>query len=395
LFGALLGSSIVRAQEPPKAEPTAPKPAAESTAGTFSQFKFYAPRKGVQDQKNQTQTVTILRQGKPVQQTRTIQLDPLLHNFGLSLADADDALRAQLEIPPGQGVVVMTIKPESLADQAGLKPKDVILSLRDTPATNVTEVKKTFLSLTQAQPISVKLIREGKPRQLSFAWPKQGIPTEPTEYWIGVGVTPVDSTLRSHLPALVEDLGLIANNVVKDSPAETAGLKQNDILVSLDGKPLKTREEMVAVIQTSEGKSIALEILRAGKPLTLKISPAKRPANIGFSTISFSTISVNPAQIQQSYLANLPYVLLQPYSATLQVDVKTDGKPEPQGDPVRFFQMTPDASSEPIHLEFVGKAITQQADARTARVEAQIKDLSTKLDEIKAILEGLKKPESK
>src|SRR5262249_52125670 len=48
----------------------------------------------------------------PVSQVRTLAKDEdaLESNFGLTLSDADDALRSQLEIPAGQGVVIVGVK---------------------------------------------------------------------------------------------------------------------------------------------------------------------------------------------------------------------------------------------------------------------------------------------
>ena len=196
-------------------------------------------------------------------------------NFGLELADADDALRAQLELPPNQGVVVIAVKPGSLAEHAGLKLNDVLVSLGDEKASSVAVAKKVLLGLGK-DALEVKLIREGKSSRMSLVGPDHGFPPESAQFWIGVPVSPVDATLRSHLPSLSAEAGLIVNDVVKGSPAETAGVQKSDILVSLAGKPLKTSDTLIEQIQASAGKPVPLEILRAGKPITLQITPAKR-----------------------------------------------------------------------------------------------------------------------
>ncbi len=54
--------------------------------------------------------------------------------------------------------------------------------------------------------------------------------------------------------------------VGKKSPAETAGLKEGDILVSLNGEPLPTRDAMKALLaEMAAGDKLALEIKRDGK----------------------------------------------------------------------------------------------------------------------------------
>jgi membrane-associated protease RseP (regulator of RpoE activity) len=343
------------------------------------------------------QTVTIQTPAGKRSQTRYI-LDPLLHNFGLSLVEADDVLRAQLEIPNGEGVVVMTIKPESLADQAGLKPKDILLSLRGTPAKNVADVKKVLLGLNR-EAIPVKLIRQGKPFQLSVVGPEHGLPIEPTDYWIGVPVTPVDATLRAHLPNLAEQVGLVANDVVKDSPAEAAGLKKNDILVTFNGKPLKDSEGMIALIQASEGKSVPVEILRAGKPLILNIMPAKRPKVARFQT---AVQGNQPSQVffQEAFFGPNVAVEIKPdgnkqavpgmTGATATVDVQVlNGEKKGLEEAMGLLEKN---IKDQIQLKLSTIPNKLTAENPTASVKAELKEISIKLDEI---LKELKKPEKK
>src|SRR5262249_30646066 len=96
--------------------------------------------------------------------------DALQSKFGLTLAPVDDVLRSQLEIAKGQGVVIVEVKPKSLAEQAGLKAKDVLLSLGDKEVAGVGAAKATLLGLGK-EALEVKLIREGKARRMSLVGP--------------------------------------------------------------------------------------------------------------------------------------------------------------------------------------------------------------------------------
>ncbi|WP_373070055.1 RIP metalloprotease RseP [Sulfurimonas sp.] len=70
-------------------------------------------------------------------------------------------------------------------------------------------------------------------------------------------------------------LSPVIGQVVKDSPAELAGLKTNDIIKEINGVEIKTWKEMAKIIETSEG-SLSLKIERNGflefKTLTPKIT---------------------------------------------------------------------------------------------------------------------------
>jgi serine protease Do len=61
--------------------------------------------------------------------------------------------------------------------------------------------------------------------------------------------------------------------VTPDSPAGHAGLKGGDVLREIEGRKIVNGSALqVAVSQTSPGKTVALGILRDGKPETVKVT---------------------------------------------------------------------------------------------------------------------------
>ena len=81
--------------------------------------------------------------------------------------------------------------------------------------------------------------------------------------------------------------GALVNNVDRGSPAATAGLKAQDILLSVDGKPTNVRfpEELAAVRQRIAmlpiGRPVAVVALRAGKPMSFSVTPVKLESAVG------------------------------------------------------------------------------------------------------------------
>ncbi len=197
------------------------------------------------------------------------------NTLGLEMVEADAVLRAQLGLPDDQGLVVVKITGKGLADQAGLKANDVIVKLNDQAVAKVEQARDVFTKIGSGA-VGVNLIREGKPRQLSMIGHEQGTQSTFTTYWIGVPVAPVDATLRSHLTALPADAGLIATDVVADSPAAKARVQKNDILIKFNDQPINSQEALVDQVQKSNGKESKLEVLRAGKVLSLTLTAEKR-----------------------------------------------------------------------------------------------------------------------
>jgi regulator of sigma E protease len=70
---------------------------------------------------------------------------------------------------------------------------------------------------------------------------------------------------------------LSVSNVVMGSVADKAGLKKDDILVKLNGAPLKNFEELRTTLQTLEnGKAVDFEIISNGQVVTKQIVPEVR-----------------------------------------------------------------------------------------------------------------------
>lgn len=67
--------------------------------------------------------------------------------------------------------------------------------------------------------------------------------------------------------------GAFVSEVLPDSAAEKAGIKSGDILISLEGKPLKSFAELRARIgTTAPGKSVQVGLIRDGKEQTVDVT---------------------------------------------------------------------------------------------------------------------------
>ena len=65
----------------------------------------------------------------------------------------------------------------------------------------------------------------------------------------------------------------VINEVQKESPAMTAGLKENDIIVSIDGNNVKSIMEVSKFIMMSTDEFIDFTITRSGQNLNIRIKP--------------------------------------------------------------------------------------------------------------------------
>lgn len=99
---------------------------------------------------------------------------------------------------------------------------------------------------------------------------------ETSDWWLGLQCRPVEEGLRAQL-GLGETQGLIVEKIVPKSPAEKAGLRRHDVLVSADGKPLKSPLDLIGVVNAAEGKKMAVECVRSGQKDKVTLQPERRP----------------------------------------------------------------------------------------------------------------------
>jgi regulator of sigma E protease len=85
--------------------------------------------------------------------------------------------------------------------------------------------------------------------------------------------TPVDSLRRQLAFSLQPFVAPAVGSLIPDKPAAKAGLQPGDLILSIDGKPIKSWNEMTGIIHTSPGKELVLEVERAGARLTVKVKP--------------------------------------------------------------------------------------------------------------------------
>lgn len=74
---------------------------------------------------------------------------------------------------------------------------------------------------------------------------------------------------------VTQDQGVVIIRVVKDSPAQKAGLKLGDIILKVGGKEVSSSNAVQQEVESSRvGTELPLEILREGKPLSINVIPA-------------------------------------------------------------------------------------------------------------------------
>lgn len=93
--------------------------------------------------------------------------------------------------------------------------------------------------------------------------------------WIGVSVQTVTPEIAQSF-GLKEPKGALVGDVVSGGPAEKAGVKRGDVIVTFNGKDIKQMSDLPRLVaETPVSKTVDIKVIRDGKELDLKITVAE------------------------------------------------------------------------------------------------------------------------
>ena len=97
--------------------------------------------------------------------------------------------------------------------------------------------------------------------------------------WLGVAIQDVSSRLAKK-KGLKSDEGAYVSDVVDNSPADSAGIKEGDVIVEFNGKKIQDADDLLRAVQkTKPGTKTSILVMRGGdkKTMDIAIGRERRP----------------------------------------------------------------------------------------------------------------------
>ncbi|MBC7186400.1 MAG: PDZ domain-containing protein [Calditrichaeota bacterium] len=95
--------------------------------------------------------------------------------------------------------------------------------------------------------------------------------------WLGVYLQELDKERRKEL-GVKEDKGAVVVEVVANSPAEKAGLQEDDVIVRLDGREVKEPDDLIDAVRAKKpGDKVKLEYVREGTRREVEVTLGRAP----------------------------------------------------------------------------------------------------------------------
>jgi serine protease Do len=109
--------------------------------------------------------------------------------------------------------------------------------------------------------------------------------------WLGVRIRDLSEQESEELTkrlGIREGYGVLIAQVMKDTPAEAAGLRDGDLVVAIDGRPIvETRALQRLVGASPAGREVALVVLRERERHELRVRVGRMPPDVVADRLTF------------------------------------------------------------------------------------------------------------
>jgi len=175
--------------------------------------------------------------------------------LGVRIQDLTPELADAFDIKQTKGAIITKVEKDSMADKAGIRPGDVVISANKRPVSKGADLRNAIGLLRVGDELSLKLVRGGKNKTI-----KTTIGNVDTDNTVGKNLNPrLDGATFSDLSdeQLSQspnglDVGVIVLAVEQGSAAWYHGLRVNDIIVSANRKPVKSLDSFRQAITQQE-----------------------------------------------------------------------------------------------------------------------------------------------
>ncbi len=196
--------------------------------------------------------------------------------IGAAVQTITPTMASGLGLPQDYGVIVSDVVPKGPADAAGLKVKDVILTLDKRPVINVPQFAAAFQWREEPAPLELEVLRGGEkiPLEIEVVERRGEMdrladsldPVKDLVPSLGIIGVQIDAKISALVPDLRMASGVIVAARTAFGATVDSGLETGDVIHELNGVTIISLETLSAGIkQIKPGDPVVLQIERDGQ----------------------------------------------------------------------------------------------------------------------------------
>lgn len=200
--------------------------------------------------------------------------------LGVGIQEVSKDLATSLNLPSASGALVTNVHKDSPADQAGIKRGDTIVSYKGQVIDDPRGLQRAVTRTAVGNDVKIMVIRDGKTLTLKTTLgehpdtkkiAKIEAPSA-TSQLAGLTVEEITPQMARRLNITSEMNGVVVTAVQPGSHADSAGLRQGDVISEVNRKPVRNLSDYKVVISDlSEKKPALLLVHRQGVPIFMTV----------------------------------------------------------------------------------------------------------------------------
>ncbi len=204
--------------------------------------------------------------------------------LGVMITDVDRDLAISFGLDKPIGALVNDVEPGSPADEAGIKPSDIIIAFNGTEVSESSVLPQLVGRVAPGTEVDVTVMRKGERERLEVVLGERESPAsvaandKPRSAGttgvdrLGLRVEALDARQRERLEV---EGGVLVRQVEPNSPAAKTGLRPGDVIVQLGYEDVASLDDYREQLDDlPEDKLLPIRFYRQGQPLirTIKLA---------------------------------------------------------------------------------------------------------------------------
>jgi len=194
--------------------------------------------------------------------------------LGIGIQEMTQPLASSFGMKAATGALVTAVEKASPAEEAGLKAGDVVLKLDGEPVERSGELARRIAETKPGTKAKLEVWRDGAAKELAVTVGEakdaqvaaNGPRATEAQGKLGVAVRPLSAEERKEIGG--KD-GLLVESVA--GPAEKAGIQRGDVILAVNGTPVKSVDELRKLVG-GNAKAIAVLVQREDAQIYVPVS---------------------------------------------------------------------------------------------------------------------------
>lgn len=205
--------------------------------------------------------------------------------LGVIIQPINEAIKEQFGLEDTKGALVSQVRPGSAADRAGIKRDDVIIAFNGERIEDTNSLRNRVAETLPGTEVTLTIIRDGKrievkavldelqPENLQGRNRGNQPGQSGSQKRLGLELQPLTPDMARRLQLPPNTKGMLVTGVDPSGPAAEEGIRQGDVIISINRQPVEKFEDVTSVLEKAGDKPLVLLVARGDQTFYVTVQP--------------------------------------------------------------------------------------------------------------------------